>query len=91
MTELGISAEDFNTWKHHPASKVVLQYLRDKRLFIERLALDQWIAGALTLTADQTMRGQIIELFEIENLPFEAIESFYFSDEDRNANETTED
>lgn len=85
----GITKADFQSWRHNPVSKVVLRYLTDKRAFVERSALDQWIAGSMSMMADQTIRGQIIELLEIEQLPFEAIFNFY-SQED-NATETDQD
>lgn len=72
-----ISESDFQIWKHHPVSKIFLRYLADKRAYLERAALDAWIAGSLSLQMDQTIRGQIIELFELEHISFEAIEAFY--------------
>lgn len=80
MTETttnGISKHDLQSWRHHPVSKVVLRYLKEKREFIERAALDQWISGSIELSNAQVMRGQIIELAELENLQFEALAMFY--------------
>jgi hypothetical protein len=78
----GITAQEFAAWRHHAVTKVFRQYLRDKRAFIERVAIDQWIAGALSLQADQTMRGHIVELAELSDLPFEAIYEFYKEDQE---------
>lgn len=88
---MDISKADFQLWRHHPVSKVFLKYLADKRAFVERAAIDQWVAGSLSLVADQTIRGQIIELYEIENLPFEAIDNFYRSEEESDGAEASQD
>jgi len=80
MTEVivnGIAKSDYQSWRHHPVSRVILRYLKDKREFIERAALDQWIGGSIELAESKAMRGQIIELFELENMQFEALEAFY--------------
>lgn len=84
----GINKADFQSWRHNPVSKVFLRYLADKRSFLEQSILDQWMSGSLTLMSEQTVRGQIIELFEIEALPFEALSSFY---EESNGTETNQD
>ena len=73
----GITAQEFAAWRHNPVTRLYRRYLADKREFIERAALDQWLSGALSLQADQTIRGQIIELVELSDLPFEAIYEFY--------------
>lgn len=78
----GITESDFQSWRHNPVSKVVLQYLSDKRAFVERSVIDQWIAGSMSLMADQSLRGQIIELIEMHQLPFEAIFNFYSKEDD---------
>jgi len=75
----GISAQEFAAWRHHPVTKVFRLYLEDKRAFFERTALNQWVNGDLTLYGDEgrTIRGQIIELIELADLPFEALVAFY--------------
>ena len=91
MSEL--SSDDFNRWKHHPVSKIFFQYLHDKRRFLTSAMTDQWLSGTLTMQTEQTVRGQIIELMELEILPFGAIESFYMIEaieETDNAAETPE-
>src|SRR5947199_351689 len=74
----GVGKAEFQEWRHHPASKVFLQFLKDKQDFLKAAALDQWVNGADSFaTCNQTIRGQIIELSEIADLPFEAMEEFY--------------
>jgi hypothetical protein len=78
----GITRQDFEQWKHDAVTKLYRQYLRDKRAFIERAVLDRWLNGALSMQEDQTIRGQIVELIELSDLPFEAICAFYKEDQE---------
>jgi hypothetical protein len=45
------------------------------------MALEGWISGSKSFASD-TVRGQIIELNEIIELPFEALVEFYRKEED---------
>lgn len=73
-----ITKEQFNLWKHDPVSKWFFNYLINKQAFLKHAALEQWVAGSQSFAdCNQTVRGQIIELEEIVDLPFEAIEAFY--------------
>ena len=58
-------------------TQLYLRFLDDKRQELERIAIAQWKAGTLSLQADQTIRGQIIELEEVIDTPFEQIVEFY--------------
>lgn len=78
----GITKADVQSWKHHPVSRFVLGYYEDKRAFIERAAIDQWISGKLSLQGDQTLRGQIIELIEAAEISFEGLQAFYSEEND---------
>jgi hypothetical protein len=79
----GITRQDFEHWKHAAVTKLFRRYLADKRAFMERTILDQWINGVLSLQTEQTVRGQIVELTELTDLPFEALVGFYQEDEER--------
>lgn len=81
-----ITESDFQIWRHHPVTKVVLGFLTDKTQFLERAALDQWLAGTLSLQADQTVRGQIIELNEVAEMPFGMLAEFYGTDQEKEVN-----
>lgn len=73
-----ISKEEYQEWRHHPASKVFLQFLRDKQEFMKAAMIEQWISASEAFAQNnQTVRGQIVELGEIAELPYEAIEEFY--------------
>ena len=70
-----ISKEQFGLWKHEPVTKWFFDYLINKRAFLRSAALEMWLADPKSLA--ETVRGQIIELEEICELSFEAIEAFY--------------
>src|SRR6267154_2680186 len=79
----GISKEDYQGWKHDQVSKVVLKFLADKQKYLKEAALESWVAGSKSFAdCNQTVRGQIIELDEVINLPFEALIEFYRKEED---------
>lgn len=89
MTDIqvdGITKSDFQGWRHHPVSKLFLKFLDDKRKFLGDHVFDLWISGSLTLQAEDTMRGQIIELFELKNMEFDAIANFYQMDKEETDN-----
>jgi len=85
MTEkiFGISKEDYQGWKHDQVSKIVLKFLADKQEYLKQAALESWVAGSKSFAeCSDTVRGQIIELDEMINLPFEAMTEFYRKEED---------
>lgn len=77
-----ITKEQYNLWKHDPVSKVFFSFLKDKRTFLIERASEMWVDGAEVPPA---IRGQVIELGEVVELPFEAIEEFYKVEEDNGA------
>lgn len=84
-----LTKADFQSWRHHPVSKVFLAFLKDKRDFMASAAVDRWVAGSLSLQEDQTIRGQIIELADLETMQFEDLDSFYRMELDNDAAEAT--
>jgi hypothetical protein len=70
-----ISKEQFGLWKHEPVTRWFLDYLINKQAFLKSASLDMWLSDPKSLS--ETVRGQIIELEEIVDLPYEAIEEFY--------------
>jgi hypothetical protein len=70
-----ITKEQYGLWKHEPVTKWFFDYLISKRAFLKSAALEMWLSDPKNLS--ETVRGQIIELEEICDLPFEAIEAFY--------------
>jgi hypothetical protein len=77
-----VTKEQFNLWKHDPVSRVFLAFLKDKREFLINRVSEMWVDGAEVPPA---IRGQVIELGEIAELQFEAIESFYKTEEEDGA------
>lgn len=71
------SESDFQLWRHHPVSRVVIQYLNDYAVSLEREALERWRSGALRLIDEQEMRGRVLTCLEMADLSFESIRGFY--------------
>lgn len=81
-----IAEQDFNAWKHHPVTKLFLRYTKDKREFIEKTAIQTWkTTGGII---NETMRGQVIELEEIESIDFIVLQMFYGAIEEDNERES---
>lgn len=76
-TVQGITQADYQAWRHHPCSKMFLQYLRDWRHSVLRSLLAQWEADQVTLALDTEVKGRVKTLGELSVLPFEAIYEFY--------------
>lgn len=81
----GITKEQFNLWKHDPVSKLFFEFLRDKRKFLIDYASGAWVDGAEVPPA---VRGQVIELGEIADLQFEAVEAFYKAQREESGSES---
>lgn len=73
-----ITKEQFGLWKHEPVTKWFFEFLRAKQEFLKSAALDEWLNAR---PWPETVRGQIIELQQILELPHEAIEAFYRKDD----------
>lgn len=85
-----IKREEYQRWRHDPVSKFFLKFLTDKQIELKAIALESWVNGSQSFgDCNQTIRGQIIELQEIAELPFEAIEEFYKDTEEENAAENS--
>jgi len=75
---LEISPEQFNLWRRHPVSALLLErYLPDFRAALERNALNAWLGGNLSLTAEQEARGYILTTHLLENLRVDQVREFY--------------
>lgn len=73
----GITESDYQSWRHHPVTKLLLQYIGDFRAALIADAMGQWESGALVLATEQEARARIVILRELGELPWSAIESFY--------------
>lgn len=83
---LEIAEADYKLWRHHPVTKVWLQYIVDYSGVLEREAIARWKSGVLKLTEEQEMRGRVMACLEMADLSFESIRSFY--DGEKSENET---
>lgn len=70
-----MTKEQYGLWKHEPVTRWFFDYLINKQAFLRSASLEMWLSDPKSLS--ETVRGQIIELDEIIELPFEAIEAFY--------------
>jgi hypothetical protein len=69
-----LTKEQYGLWKHEPVTRWFFDYLIAKQAFLKTTAQEMWLNGT---EPSQAIRGQIIELQEMIDLPFEAIEIFY--------------
>ena len=88
----GITRADYQQWRHHPTSKVVLQFLQDFHRILQReawavLETDPRLPLNVELLREMSGRAKAIE--EVYNLPFESIVSFY-SNEEENGTQATQ-
>ena len=74
---LEIPAQDWQAWRHHPVSKVFLQYLRDKRVADEHEIVGRWLGSTLLLMHEQEAKGRNLAMREIENLRLDEVRTFY--------------
>ena len=80
-----IAKEQYAEWRHHPATRFFLQFIRDRREALIGLATEAWLNGNESFKIEgEVDRGRIMELFMIEELQFDVIEEFYKSREVEN-------
>lgn len=73
----GITEADFNTWKHHPVTKVLHQFLGDYAEALKSDHLGRWLAGEDDPAQESLARGRIITATELKALKFQDIAEFY--------------
>ena len=74
---LGITADNFNQWKHHPGTKAFRKYLADYAAVLERGHTERWKEGPPDDDLEAEARGRVLTLSEIAELEFEHILNFY--------------
>lgn len=72
-----LRVSDFQAWRHHPVSRVVLRFLEDYRDERLREAIDAWMAGGLTALQEGEGRGRALLANELAVLSFEDVLRFY--------------
>lgn len=76
----GVSRAQFRGWlHHHPVGKLYLAYLRDYRDKQEKQFLELVVRGVTDGKPEKLgeLRGRMLAVHEISELPFEAIIDFY--------------
>lgn len=73
----GILEPDYQSWRHHPVTRLLLQYFADQRAMLIKEAVGRWETGALTLIDEHELRARSLVLKELDDLPFAAIVDFY--------------
>lgn len=72
----GISEQEYQLWRHHPVTELFRRYLSDQRAHLLAVAQQQWLDNAEIVDA-QTLRGQILTLGDIADLPFASLYAAY--------------
>lgn len=86
-----MTREQYNEWRNHPATLFFRKFLKDRREALIREASEQWLNGQEAFDREnQVMRGAITELFRVEDVAYEVIETFY-QEQETNAAEGTID
>lgn len=73
----GIGETEFNSWKHHPVTKVYFQYLIDQRADIKDAAVASWESGKISLAIADEMRGAANTLKRAAEPDFAEVVKFY--------------
>ena len=73
-----LSAQQFQEWRRHPVSQLLLErYLPDLRRGLEREAWNAFLSNRLSLVAEQELRGRLLTMVELEQLPLAVVRVFY--------------
>lgn len=92
----GITEADLQSWRHHPVSKVILQYLLDYQAGLRDQAWAYLLGnrvGPIDVEQLSELKGRASAALELAELPFETIQSFYTTEilEEENGTETVQD
>lgn len=80
-----ITESEYQSWRHHPVTKLFLQYLGDYRESLIKEAVARWENGNLVLADEHEMRGRANTLREAVALQWHDIENFYGEEDPTNA------
>jgi hypothetical protein len=81
-------------------SRWLLTYLRDYRADALEALQERWLSGGLELATEHELKGRMLALGEVAELPFSAVADFYHqrdalthkqSEEDDDGSETAKD
>lgn len=77
---LQVTEIEYAQWRHSPLTAAFLLFVSDQGDNFRRAAMELWEAGRLGQDSD-VLRGRVMTLEEIRNLPLEAIQDFYRNEE----------
>ena len=72
-----LRAGEFQAWRHHPVSKVVLAYLADYRDSLARDAFSAFLAGGMTAMQESEARGRYLFADDVVRLEWGSVLRFY--------------
>ena len=72
-----IKPQDLAAWRHHPVSRLVLQFLADYRDELLRDAITSWFGGGLTATQEGEGRGRAMLAAELVEINYDQLLRFY--------------
>lgn len=80
---MNVGKPEYQEWRHHPVTKMFLQFIRDRRQWLITVSTESWLNGSISFEKEnQIDRGRILELFDLPDLQFEIIEAFYKAEEE---------
>jgi hypothetical protein len=80
MTDLDprlMTEETFGLWRNHPATRAFMQYLADYADALEAAHMRDWRGGTVDPSTDAEARGRVLTLYEMTELSYASISSFY--------------
>lgn len=72
-----IAQQDYQRWRHHPVSAVVLRYLDDYANTLVSGVVDAFLEGSLIKGAHDEARGRVKLCRELSTLSWSEIRQFY--------------
>lgn len=83
-----ITKEQYGEWRNHPATLFFRKFLKDRREALIHSAQEVWLNNPKAFEQEgETARGRVLELFEVEDIAYEIIQTFY---EEQNAAEASQ-
>lgn len=72
-----LTEQQFQQWRHHPVSRMVLRFLADRSQALEVVAVQRLKAGTLDGPLQGELRGRMLELDDCAGIQLPAIREFY--------------
>ena len=78
-------AADWQAWRHHPVTRVLLRYLQDRRDQLYWQVFDRFVAGTFDGGLDREERGAFLAFEELMHLEWAGLCFWYGIEEGRDA------